>query len=53
MPDPRTSLNLPRALVKRAKHVAVEEGRTLSNLVVVALQKYLRQKRSAKNIDFR
>ena len=38
----RTSLNISQALLKQAKHVAVEEERPFGTLVADALTQYLK-----------
>ncbi len=41
-PKMRTSLNISTALLKQAKHAAVEEGRPFGAIVADALKLYLK-----------
>jgi hypothetical protein len=44
----RTTLNIPDALVKQAKRRAIDEGRTLTDLLVEGLQSRLSRSRSPR-----
>jgi hypothetical protein len=44
----KTTLNLPEALMKQAKHRAIDEDRDLQDLVAQALAEYLARPLSRK-----
>jgi len=47
---PKTTLRISEAIIKQLKHIAIDENKTLTEVIQEALDEYLQQHKGGKRI---